>query len=624
MKLRGSRAQGLLTAVAAVLSLLWGVFLGARHLDGERTVLDRVEAVSADLRFLLAGERKAPDELVIVAVDDAAIRQAGSWPVPRTVIADLVRRIAAHWPRAVAIDILFIDPGPEGADAELSLALRSVPSVIAAALPEELGAGRTEGPAAPLWPNARLADAAAIGLVNVQVESGTPRHVPLLIRNGGAILPSFALRAASVALGVEPVLETDGVVLGARTVPTDLGYRLPLRFYGGRGTIRTVSAARVLGGEIEPALLRDRIVVVGVMDSTSRDTFPTPFDPHLSGAEVLATAIGHLVSGGGLIRTRTVRLVDAAATALLPVLTVLLVALRRTGIGLTLAGLVTIAWIGLTGVAFAEGTWLSVALPLAAVGPAAILYGGVRLWFDRRESKRHADAEEALRRFQPPVLAERLAEDPGFLAAPVRQDAAVVFLDLTGFTGLAETVGPERTRTLLKRFHALIEDEVTARKGLVTSFMGDGAMILFGLPDPDPKDACHAIEAAMALAHAISVWLDTVPADLRGPMGVRVGAHHGPVILSRLGADRHEHITATGDTVNVASRLLEVSAQIGAPVILSDALVRASGEACPASAQGRLSAPMEVPIRGRAQILTVRTWHPGEAFAPQPRVSEHP
>jgi len=94
MKLRGSRAQGLLTAVAAVLSLLWGVFLGARHLDGERTVLDRVEAVSADLRFLLAGERKAPDDLVIVAIDDATIRLAGSWPVPRTVIADLVRSSA--------------------------------------------------------------------------------------------------------------------------------------------------------------------------------------------------------------------------------------------------------------------------------------------------------------------------------------------------------------------------------------------------------------------------------------------------------------------------------------------------------------------------------------------------
>ena len=85
MKLRGSRAQGLITAVAAVLSLLWGVFLGARHLDGERTVLDRVEAVFADLRFLLAGERKAPDDLVIVAIDDDAIRLAGSWPVPRTV-----------------------------------------------------------------------------------------------------------------------------------------------------------------------------------------------------------------------------------------------------------------------------------------------------------------------------------------------------------------------------------------------------------------------------------------------------------------------------------------------------------------------------------------------------------
>ena len=624
MRLRGSRAQGWITAVAVALSLLWGVFLGVRHLDGERTVLDRVESVFADLRFLLAGERKAPDDLVIVAVDDASIRLAGRWPVPRTVIADLVRRIAAHGPRAVAIDILFIDPGPEEADTELAAALRSVPSVIAAALPEELGAHRQGGPATPLWPNERLAEAAAIGLVNVQVDSGTPRHVPLLVRNGGAILPSFALRTASVALRADAVLEADGVVLGGKAIPTDLLYRLPLRFYGPRETVRTVSAARVLRGEIEPGLLAGRIVVVGVTDSTSRDTFPSPFDPHLSGAEVLATAIGHLVAGGGLVRTRSVRLVDAAATILLPVLTVLLVALRRTAIGLTLAGLLTIAWIGLTGIAFAQGTWLSVALPLAAVTPAAIGYGGVRLWFDRRESKRHEDAEVALRRFQPPVIAERLAEDPGFLAAPVRQDAAVVFLDLTGFTGLSEAVGPERTRTLLKRFHALIEDEVTSRKGLVISFMGDGAMILFGLPDPDPKDACHAIEAAMALAAAVSAWLGTVPAEVRGPMGVRVGAHHGPVILSRLGADSHEHITATGDTVNVASRLLEVGAQIGAPVILSDALVRASGETCPASAHGRLSAPTEVPIRGRAGGLTVRTWHPGEAFAPQAQESTRP
>ena len=101
MKLRGSRAQGLITAVAVALSLVWGVFLSLRHLDGERTVLDRVESVSADLRFLLAGEREAPDDLVIVAIDDAATRLAGRWPVPRTVIADLVRRISAHGPRAV-------------------------------------------------------------------------------------------------------------------------------------------------------------------------------------------------------------------------------------------------------------------------------------------------------------------------------------------------------------------------------------------------------------------------------------------------------------------------------------------------------------------------------------------
>src|ERR1700691_3941356 len=60
----------------------------------------------------------------------------------------------------------------------------------------------------------------------------------------------------------------------------------------------------------------------------------------------------------------------------------------------------------------------------------------------------------------------------------------------------------------------------------------------------------------------------------RGPrhLGFKVGAHFGVIVASRLGGGSYHHITATGDTVNVASRLMEVAASHGADLALSNDL----------------------------------------------------
>ncbi len=92
---------------------------------------------------------------------------------------------------------------------------------------------------------------------------------------------------------------------------------------------------------------------------------------------------------------------------------------------------------------------------------------------------------QLLQQVQAPGLGNWLARNPGFLAEPVRQDAAVLFIDLSGFTGLSETLGPNATRELLNGFYKLVDEEVAVCGGTITSFMGDGAMILFGLPEPD-------------------------------------------------------------------------------------------------------------------------------------------
>ena len=137
-------------------------------------------------------------------------------------------------------------------------------------------------------------------------------------------------------------------------------------------------------------------------------------------------------------------------------------------------------------------TWrLSAALPSAAAVPPAILYGATQLWRDRQNAQRFARQNELLQRFQAPALRNWLARNPNFLAEPVRQEAAIVFIDLSGFTSFSEVTSAQSMRELLDDFYRLVEQDVDAHKGVITNFMGDEAMIVFGLPEPTAGDPCQ-------------------------------------------------------------------------------------------------------------------------------------
>jgi adenylate cyclase len=160
-----------------------------------------------------------------------------------------------------------------------------------------------------------------------------------------------------------------------------------------------------------------------------------------------------------------------------------------------------------------------------------------------------------------------------------------------------------------------VDEEAVRCHGLVASFMGDGAMIIFGLPDPVPEDACHAVEACAALCGRMEAWLGSLPEAMSSRIGYKIGAHFGPISASRLGGDSHQHITAIGDTVNVASRLMEVAASHHADVALSDDLFRAAGEACSVFDSGALAGTLQTSIRGRSGSLPIWLWSAGKTGA---------
>ena len=608
------------TLTALVLSALWALALGIGHWRGDIQFLDRAEGALTDLRLLARGARAAPRSVTIVAIDDDTAAKRGGYPLPRADLAAIVEAIARFEPRVIALDLLLIDRGSDQGDAALARALDQRPAVIASAavFPEatqlveadENGLlTRLPRPDKFLLPLKTFADHAAVGAVNLITDkSGTPRAAPMLFRTGDKIELSFPLRVAASADGTEPTVEADSLTLAGRRIATDIDHALPLAFYGRHGTIPTISAASVLSGTIDREAIRDRIVVIGATVTGGGDVFPTPFDPVMPGVEIIATAINHLTTGDGILRDRSTRAIDAVLAIVLTLLLTGLLAWRRSAVGLLSIVAVLAIWTIGNYAAFSHGAWLSAALPIAAAAPPAILFGAVQLWLNRRQAQYFAMKSDLLQQFQAPALRKWLTLNPEFLLVPVHQDAAIVFVDLSGFTSLSETQGMDTVLEILKDFHTLVDREVVARGGIVTSFLGDGAMILFGLPESTVDDARNAALCCVDLCNRIERWIETLPPSIALQTGFKVGAHFGPIIASRLGGGSYQHITATGDSVNVASRLMEVAAKNGAALALSDDLLRQAGPQCALFEFGVLTGPRETRIRGRSGALSVWLW----------------
>ena len=429
----------------------------------------------------------------------------------------------------------------------------------------------------------------------------------MIFETPDGVAPSFALAAVSVAVGTDPVFGPDRIELAGRTAQTDLGYYLPIRYYGPPGSFRRYSAAKLLRGDLDAESLRGQVVVVGMTAAGLGDTFATPFDRVAPGAEIFATSISNLLTGDTLTRTPSTRGIDAAMTAGLPVAMIALMAMRRAAVGLAIAALVFVLWAAGVFLAFLNGYWLSVALPLATSVPLLMGYTGARFLVERQAGRKSAAEKAMLAKFQSPLLVDHLLHEPHFLDKPVRQDIAVMFLDLSGSTGAAEALGPERSRDLLSAMQTLVEREVTARRGVVIDYMGDGVLAVFGLPHPQSDDAARALTAVESLYTSVIAWLADLPPAARDRLDFRIGLHFGPAIMSRLGSPTHQQITAAGDTVNVASRLLEVAKQQHCRVVLTEDLLAAARATLPlADVDAAIYAPLTVPIRGRTSSLNIR------------------
>lgn len=386
-------------------ALLAAVLVAIAGLAARQGWLWRVDHLLYDAGLSLAS-RTAPDDILIVAIDEESLARIGRWPWRRAVHATLLQRLTDAGAAVVGVDIIFNETDADNPKSEQALvaAIRRNGRVVLPVVPRPIGPGML----ADGRPTAPFAQAAAgLGHIEMQLDGdGIARSIYLF---GGAerLYPQLALAMLQIAAPATaaPFLPAgiDAPLAGpATTWQRDRWLHLP--FAGPPGTYRTVSYVDVLTGAVDPARLKGRLVLIGATASGLGDIYPTPMSRSgrpMAGVEIHATVLDALRGGTAIEWLSTGKVVTITMFSVFALMFGLLHLSPRNGLllsaGLGLAvifgGIVLLSWGRL---------WLP---------PSAILIGtalAYPLWSWRRLDavQRFMDAElRALRDSEPGATA---------------------------------------------------------------------------------------------------------------------------------------------------------------------------------------------------------------------------
>src|SRR5262249_25705593 len=196
-----------------------------------------------------------------------------------------------------------------------------------------------------------------------------------------------------------------------------------------------------------------------------------------------------------------------------------------------------------------------------------------------RESERlRAAAERArnnLSRYFSPNLVEMLAARDEPLGAVRRQNVAVLFADIVGFTSMAERMTPEAVVTMLREYHERMTAPIFACGGTIDKYIGDEIFAVFGVPETSIEDAANALKCADLMLAALDCWNTERAARGEQHLAIGIGLNYGPAVLGDVGSEHSFSFTVIGDTVNTASRLQRLTRSLATPLVVGDPLVRA-------------------------------------------------
>lgn len=532
-----------------------------------------MDAFCYDFFFLLRGPVKPPDEIVIIAIDEASFGVLGlQWPWPRGLHATLIDTLFKEGARTVALDMIFSETSDPEEDRILADSVAHHPALILAAdinLIEDATYARETivGPHPTL-----ITPQTLIGSINLPVEpDGFIRNTNF--EQNGTISP-MALMAGNQFSKNSKGLQAPG---GTR-----------INYFGPARTIKTISYYQALepGTHLPRGFLNGKLVFVGFstqntsdIGNTQPDHFPVPFTRwkggYMPGVEIHATTAANLLQGNLILQ--------------FPVLWTLIIGgFLWAGMGIVFFRMKPL--IGGGALLLAGSLLLSVScfllsrkaiyVPVIYVGiPMTAVYIASPFvhYFESWREKNYI--QKAFSTYVAPSVVKQLIEFPEQLKlGGEEREITAFFSDIQGFSTISEQLSPQKLVELLNEFLTEMTDIILDYKGTVDKFEGDAIIAMFGAPNILENHAEAACSASIEMQKRLVELRKSL--RLRGmpELKMRIGLCSGKAVVGNMGSKHRMDYTMMGDTVNTAARLEGANKIYGTYTLVSKSTVASAGE----------------------------------------------
>jgi adenylate cyclase len=550
-----------------------------------------------DFTVVHAGHDSTASNIIFVDFDEETFARIQKFPIPRATIADVVTRISAQKPRVVGMDIFLSEPQTPQGDAAMQAALTSAGVVI-------LASQTSGGKLPPVVPLAAFCQPEDPHAASGFCIDGTPGalgyafvNMPLdadgFIREANLFFPgnppslSFPLMLAQQYTG-QPIKSVDNdraSFLGHTLYFANPDFKTILIGCWTWRPVTHIPAWQVLFGDLPSGTLTDKLVIIGQSSDAARDRHFTPLfrtiAPDGSRLRMSGTAI-HAATVRTLLEGTTVR----AAPEIWRWAVVLLAcwltshALLRLSIssGLVCAAVLVVLSCGVALLLFAKARLWVPFLPvqLGIVATLPITFGLQFLEERLLARKSHALRQQLMKLFSSyvdPAVAKTIwARRKEVSLNGEQRTATILFTDIRNFTAMSSGKPPDEVLLWLNQYLTAMDEVIREHGGFLNKFIGDGLMIIFGLPLSHGvrEDAIRAMRASLAMIDRVLLLnRQNIANPARPQLHIGIGIHTGTLVAGSIGSATRQEYSVIGETVNLASRLESLNKQFKTEILMS-------------------------------------------------------
>ncbi len=467
-------------------------------------------------------------------------------------------------------------------DALLANALKANPNVFLAA---KLGMYDNE----QLLPTTEILPKENTQLASIEVfedQDNITRKAPLLTGDSRT-WAGFALRLSSEYLGLsqKDLIENSNSLTvlpvkikdtntaknyGPINIPKDIQGRMMVNFFGGPFTIPTISFVDVYNNTFDPALVKNKIILIGEMDAGLHDDVYSPLSigSSMPGVEFHANAIETILTN------QSPKNADALLEILIICVSVFLFtclfAILRPLPSFILLLLYIPIYFAFAIFLFAQYLIIInlVHAPLA-VFLTFITVMGYNNFLVEKEKKR---AIHAFSHYVSKQVVHKMLKNPDLLTlGGEKKMVAVAFTDIAGFTTLSEAISPENLVAFLHDYLSEMTSIILKYDGTLDKYIGDAMMYFWNAPieqgDFAKKSLLAILEIHEALPRILEKWKH-IPEFAK--IDIRTGLAIGDVIVGNFGSEDRFDYTVIGDKVNLASRIEGANKEYASKICINE------------------------------------------------------